>query len=164
MGELGKLARQLTLQEADVLAAAMPARALTAGATLIRAGDFNDTLFFVTRGELLVSLPFERGPVFVGARPAGSWVGEVTLLEPGPASATVTASEDSEVRALSAATLGALMTSDPQLVARVVRALSEDLAHRIRSAGVVLEQAPAKTSPGFFRSVFGRLFGGGDAS
>lgn len=162
MGELGKLARHLTLQEAEVLAAAMPSRTLTAGTTLLHAGEFNDTLYFVTRGELLLSLPFERGPIFVGTRAAGTWVGEVTLLEPGPASATVTAAEECEVRALSAATLGALMTTNPQLVALTVRALSDDLAHRVRTAGVVLDHPPAKTSPGFFKSVFGRLFG--DAS
>ena len=49
------------------------------------------------------------------------------------------------------------------LVAHLVRALSEDLAQRIRTAGVVLDQAPAKPPPGMLKGVFGRLFGGGEA-
>lgn len=161
MPDLGRLARHLSLQETEELAASMPLRTLPANTPLITAGEFNDTLYFVKHGELLVSLPFEKGPLFVGTRAAGTWVGELTLLDPGPATATVIAAEDSEVLALSAATLAALTQSHPTVVAHLVRAMSEELAHRMRSAGVVLDETPAKTSPGFFKSVFGRLFGAG---
>lgn len=161
MSTLGALARHLTPQEESALLEHMTARTVPANATLIVAGEPNDSLYFVERGELLVSLPFEKGPVFVGARGRGSWVGEVTLLDPGPASATVTAAEDSDVRVLSAATLGTLTQSHPNVVSHLVRAISEDLAHRIRAAGVVLDDAPAKAPPGFFKGVFKKLFGGG---
>lgn len=161
MSTLGALARHLTAHEEAALLEHMTARAVPANSTLIVAGEPNDSLFFVERGELLVSLPFEKSPVFVGARGAGAWVGEVTLLEPGPASATVTAAVDSSVRVLSAATLGALTQTHPTLVSHLVRALSEDLAHRIRAAGVVLDDAPARAPAGFFTGVFKKLFGGG---
>ena len=160
MTDLGKLARHLTLQETDVLVAAMRGQTLAANETLITAGEHNDSLFFVKHGELLVSLPFAKGPLFVGSRPVGTWVGEVTLLDPGPASATVTASEQSEVLVLSATTLAVLTRSNPNVVAHLVRAISEDLAWRVRSAGVVLDEAPPKAPPGFSKSVLGRLFGG----
>ena len=159
MSDLGKLSRHLTLQETELLRSSMPARQLAPNATLITAGEHNESLFFVMHGELLVSLPFPSGPLFVGSRPAGTWVGEVTLLDPGPASATVSASEGTEVRELSGSTLAALTASNPSLVAHLVRALSEDLARRVRSAGVVLDEAPPKAPPGFFKSVLGRLFG-----
>jgi CRP-like cAMP-binding protein len=137
----------------------MQVRAVPANGTLLTVGEHNDTLFFVTDGEFLVSLPFTKGPLFVGSRARGTWLGELTLLKPGPATATVTAAEDSEVLALSAATLGELTTTHPSIVAHLVRALSEDLAQRVRTAGVVLDHAPAKPPPGFIKGVFGRLFG-----
>jgi CRP-like cAMP-binding protein len=144
-----------------VVASHMTARTLAANTPLLTAGDFNDALFFVKHGELLVSLPFERSPLFVGARPAGTWVGEVTLLEPGPATANVIASQDTEVLELSAASLATLTRTHPAVVAHLVRALSEDLARRMRSASVVLEDMPSRPPPGFFKGVLGRLFGGG---
>lgn len=147
-----------------MLAAAMSSRTLTAGAPLLSAGQPNDALFFLVRGELLVSLPFESGAMFVGTRAPGSWVGEVSLLEPGPATATVSAAQDSELLVLSSGALAALTESHPELVGRLVRALSEDLAHRVRSAAVVLEAAPPKAPPGFFRGLFGKLFGDRSAS
>jgi CRP-like cAMP-binding protein len=164
VGELGTLTRHLSPEEITVLRSSMSTRAVPANTTLITAGEHNDTLFFVTQGEFLVALPFEKGPLFVGTRAQHSWVGEVTLLDPGPASATVTAARDSEVLALSAATLAELTRSHPALVAHLVRALSEDLAHRVRTAGVVLDEAPQRPAPGFFKGVFGRLFGGGSVS
>jgi CRP-like cAMP-binding protein len=160
MSTLGELARHLNAQEEAALLAHMTTRSVPANTTLIVAGEPNDSLFFVERGELLVSLPFDKGPVFVGARGRGSWVGEVTLLDPGPASATVTTAEDTVLRVLSASTLGALTGSHPTVVSHLVRAISEDLAHRIRAAGVVLDDAPTQAPPGFFKGVFKKLFGG----
>lgn len=163
-GALGKLARHLSSEEEEVLRSRMQVRAVPANATLISIGDPNDTLFFVTDGEFLVSLPFTKGsPLFVGSRAKGSWLGELTLLRPGPATATVTAAHDSEVLMLSAGTLAELTTSHPSLVAHLVRALSEDLAQRVRTAGVVLDQAPSKPPPGVIKGVFGRLFGASEA-
>lgn len=161
---LGNLARHLSAEETAVLRSKMETRRISANGTLLTAGEFNDTLFFVTEGEFLVSLPFTRGPMFVGSRAQGAWLGELTLLKPGPATATVTAAHDSAVLALSAQTLAELTTSHPSLVAHLVRAISEDLAHRVRAAGAVLDHAPTKAPAGFFKGVFGRLFGGSTQS
>lgn len=149
----------LTSDDLAELAHTLPRRTVLANEVLLTAGQFNDTLYFVTKGELQVTLPFERGALVVGSRGAGTWVGEVTVLEPGPASATVTAALETEVQALSASTLLAMTHTHPALAGRLVRALSEDLAYRVRTASVVLDDAPRAPPPGFFQRVFGGLFG-----
>jgi len=159
MAQLGSLGESLSAAELEVLAAAMTRRRVPAGTTLLGAGQPNDTLFFIESGELLISLPFETGPLFLGTRSAGSWVGEISLLTPGPATATVTASQDSELLGLTAEAMSRLTTSHPALVRQFVRALARDLAYRVRTAAVVLESGPARPAPGFLQGVFGRLFG-----
>lgn len=155
----GTLTDALTPAQRHTLEGVMPERRLLPNDALLTAGDPNDTLFVVTRGLLTISLPMSQGALVVGTRGPGSWVGEVTLLEPGAATATVTASEETWVRSLSAQALAGLLTTDPELASRLIRTLSEELARRIRGAAVVLEQPPAERT-GFLKSVFGRLLGG----
>lgn len=159
MQKLGRLGRHLDIGELAVLHATMERRHITAGTVLLTAGQPNDSLFFVVKGELLVSLPFETGPLFVGTRASDSWVGEVSLLTLGVATANVTAARDSELLAISAAGLAELTDSHPTVVSHFVRAISEDLAHRLRTADVGLASAPPAAPAGFFRRVFGGLFG-----
>lgn len=137
----------------------MTQQQLSAGKVLIAAGQHNDTLYLVSSGELLISLPFSAGPLFLAARGAGSWVGEISLLTPGPATATVTAGQDTQLLSLNAAGLERLTEKEPALVGRFVRALAEDLAHRVRTAAVVLDAAPPRATSGVLERVFTRLFG-----
>ena len=44
MSDLGKLSRHLTLQETELLRSSMPARQLAPNATLITAGEHNESL------------------------------------------------------------------------------------------------------------------------
>lgn len=155
---MSRLFEGLTDSERATLSASMSRRTLAPNEAVITAGTPNDALFVVTRGALVVSLPFAQGAVVVGTRAVGTWVGEVTLLEPGNATATVTAAEETEVSSLSAVALAELEATHPIIVARVVRTLSLDLAHRVRAASVVLESPHVTTKTGFLQNVFGRLF------
>lgn len=154
---VGRLFDGLTQHGRAALLEAMQPRVLPSNEALLTAGEANDSLFVVTRGALVVSLPFAEGALVVGTRPVGTWVGEVTLLEPGSATATVIAAEPCEVLGLTAPGLAELETRAPEVVAHVVRVLSEDLAQRVRAANVVLEGPPPERT-GFLQNVFGRLF------
>jgi len=138
---------------------------LRAGDPLIRQGTLNDAVFFIERGELGISL----GPgddsndrVALGTRNEGHWVGEIGWLEPGPATAHVVATRDSVVYELRRDAWLQLSTLRPGIAAQLVRAVSEDLARRIRNAGVVLEgpTEPPRTGSSWARWLES-LFGGG---
>lgn len=134
---------------------------LDAGQTLLRFGQSSDRLFHLERGEVVITLPLGERTVSLGTRHAGSWVGEITWLEPGPVTATVIATRDSELLVLAREDLLALAREQPGLAARLLRAISEDLARRVRHAGVVLEgPAPATDEPGAMARLL-RLLGAG---
>jgi SulP family sulfate permease len=153
--------RYLTDDElALVLARARKLR-LEAGQPLLRLGQPGDRLYYLERGELAISLPLGGETVSLGTRHAGTWVGEITWLEPGPVTASAVATRDSQLLVLARVDLLALGREHPGLAARLVRAVSEDLARRVRHAGVVLESpGPAAQEPGAVGRLL-RLLGAG---
>ena len=70
----------------------MQSVAFKAGDTIIREGDEGDTAFFIVSGavEVLVG----KGARRVGTLPTGEVFGEMSLIEPGPRSATIVALTD----------------------------------------------------------------------
>lgn len=159
--QVPKIARYLSDAEARELLACTEPRKLAADEPLLSLGVANEHLYYVERGELLVSLPLPQRTLHLGARAAGSWVGEITFLEPGPATASVVASRETAVLALSRSSFLELGARRPDLAARFLRAVSEDLVRRIRNAGVVLE-APATTEarPSLWSQMVVKLFAG----
>jgi len=126
---------------------------------LLRRGQPTHALYFIERGELVVTLPVHGDEVVLGSRTAGDWVGEVTFLEPGPATADVRAATKTRILEFPRSALFALADVRPELASRLVRALSEDLARRVRNAGVVLEAPGAKPSPNRLTTWLRRVFG-----
>ena len=95
-----------------------------AGETLMTRGDVTDTLMLVTSGSVRVERP-GRSLVLE----AGSLVGEIEVLDPGPGRiATITAEEETRVIAITRAELMEALTEDP----RAAIALLEILAGRFR--------------------------------
>src|SRR3990172_847652 len=74
---------------------------IPAGTRIIGYGGACSTLYLVWSG--LLSASIEEGDIklVLGDIQPGEWVGEVTLIEPGPATASVTCVEDSYLLALS---------------------------------------------------------------
>ena len=154
-----KIARYLSDMETRELLAHMKKRKLAPNEELLTLGVANDEVYYVERGELLVSLPLPERTLHLGSRPAGSWVGEITFLETGPATATVQAARETVVIGLSRDSFMELGAKQPDVAARFLRAVSEDLVRRIRNAGVVLE-APmtTETRPSLWSQMVVKLF------
>lgn len=154
-----KIARYLTDAEAREVLACMERRKLAPDEPLLTLGAPNEHIYYVERGELVVSLPLAHRTLQLGSRAAGSWVGEVTFLEAGPATANVTAGRESMVMGLSRSRFLELGSRRPDVAARFLRAVSEDLVRRIRNAGVVLE-APITTEarPSLWSQMVVKLF------
>lgn len=131
---LDYLGAELSPAERGSLQARMPVRQLAAGSLLIDEGQLHDGLLVVESGLLEVAVDGE----VVGQVGPGGWVGEVALLDPGPASATVRALEDTVALCLMPETLGTLVLEEPRVARAVVRALSVSLARRLRASSTLV--------------------------
>ncbi|RME22139.1 MAG: cyclic nucleotide-binding domain-containing protein [Deltaproteobacteria bacterium] len=131
-----RIVADLTEDDADLLRERFVRRAIDAGQVLVREGDFADTLFLVERGKLQVTVggygesPFD---VEVDTMGAGAWIGEVALLDPGPATATVLAREPTVVHALSYVEFHRLTEQEPATARKLLRSLAVELAGRLRA-------------------------------
>jgi CRP/FNR family transcriptional regulator, cyclic AMP receptor protein len=95
------------------------------GATIMRAGEPGDAMYVILDGKVSVRPPGKRN-VAVGI---GGFVGELSLLDDGPRSATVVASEPSVTLCITRASFCKLMRTEPSMAL----AVSEELARRLRS-------------------------------
>lgn len=79
--------------------------------------------------------------VVLGHIGPGEWVGEITLIDPGPATASVTADSDSVVLALPHEAFAKLRASRPSAGGALLRSISLNLAERLRAhSGEVLQK------------------------
>ena len=124
------------VSDADVeaLLAALEERAFPVGSKLVRHGEHADTLFLLLDGRANVHVVAEGQDLLLGQAGPGAVVGEVGLIEPGPASATVEALEPTTTLALRRDRFLALSQSSPAAASALLRALSRELVERIRSA------------------------------
>jgi CRP-like cAMP-binding protein/SAM-dependent methyltransferase len=106
-------------------------RSIPAHAVLIDEGSIPDAVHFLLEGlvQVRVSGLEDLQPSTLGP---GELLGEMSFLEDGPASATVTAAEDSTVLALPRATLSDKLSADPAFASRIYRAFARIIAQRLR--------------------------------
>jgi CRP-like cAMP-binding protein len=99
------------------------------GAVLMRAGDAGDAMYVLLDGRATVRVP-RRGVIGLEM---GAFVGELSLLDDGPRTATVTA--DGPVIALTVgrAAFRKLLRSEPSIAV----AIAEELARRLRTARAI---------------------------
>jgi cGMP-dependent protein kinase 2 len=117
-----------------VLAAAEPME-IKPGQCIIEEGDDSYDVFVIRRGSMVVEREIAGKPVFLSYIPAGSFVGEMSLIEGGRRTASVRAAIRSEVIKLDGDLFRRLMRSYPALVQK----LRNDMASR-RSLNQFIEQ------------------------
>ena len=103
------------------------AHSVAAGSALIREGQEADHLFIIISGELSV----QKGTLELARLGSGEVVGEMSMLDSRPPSATVIAREDALVFAVPHRNLRAKLTQDTGFGARFYRALCVFLANRL---------------------------------
>lgn len=112
-----------------------------AGTPIIVCGGTVSTFYLVWRGLLAASIEEGAARLALGAIGPGQWVGEVSLIDPGPTNTSVTSIEDSDLLALSHEKFNALRISHPPVAAALLRALCLNINERLRPAGErVIEQ------------------------
>lgn len=121
---------QLTDSDADWLGANGVRRDLPAGTELIAQGSRIEAIYFVLEGDLAVVSP--RGAVIARVG-IGDVLGEMSLIDSQPTSASVRATRDSRLLAIPRSVLAEKLAGDDSFAARFYRALALFLADRMRN-------------------------------
>ncbi len=151
-----------------VLLGSLEAESHAVGDVIIQDGEEQDCLIFLDEGVLSIAVKTPGGLVDVDQVQEGGVVGEVSILDPGPATATVTVVAPAKLRRLRANALDALWKEHPAVASALVQGLSRVLAERIRAIDEALNAAAEdpeslpRGAPGL-RQLFRKLFGMEDA-
>lgn len=98
---------------------------IRAGKTIIEEGAESYDIFVIRQGSMVVEKTIGGKPVFLSYLPAGSYVGEMALVDGGRRTATVRAAIKSEVIKLSGDAFRALLQRKPELLARFKQDMSK---------------------------------------
>jgi CRP/FNR family cyclic AMP-dependent transcriptional regulator len=110
--------------------------AFKAGDVIIHEGDEGDTAFFIVSGAVHVAVG-RTNPKIVGRLQTGEVFGEMSLIEPGPRSATVTACCETECLAASYQDFIAAIEENPERAVGFMKTL----VRRLRKMNELLESA-----------------------
>jgi thioredoxin reductase/CRP-like cAMP-binding protein/Fe-S-cluster-containing hydrogenase component 2 len=110
---------------AELLASA-EIQEIRAGQAIINEGEEGFDVFAIRQGSMVVEKAIGGKPVFLSYLPAGSYVGEMALIDGGRRTATVRAAIKSEVIKLNGDAFKRLLAAKPDLAAR----FKQDMAAR----------------------------------
>jgi CRP-like cAMP-binding protein/Fe-S-cluster-containing hydrogenase component 2/thioredoxin reductase len=111
----------------DVVAAAK-VETVKAGQALIKEGEMGDDMFIVRSGSMIVEKSIGGRPVFLSYVPAGSYVGEMGVIDGTPRSATVRAAVKADVIRIPGEAFRPLLAAKPGLTMK----LREEMANRTK--------------------------------
>lgn len=133
----------LSVDEARCVVAHMQVVSHAKGATLLREGDGSDTreMLLLLDGEVSVDagLGGQAGGITIASLGPGSLLGEVALLDGRPRSAQCTALSPVRAAVLSRQSLQTLLENHPRVAAKLMIALSQHIAERLRGMGQQLQ-------------------------
>jgi len=132
MPSLTPLLANFSAQELQQLATFGDSRTYQADDVVIRQGDDNDHLYLVLKGRLEVFQDIEGPDLSVAILEAGDSLGEVSVFDPGPASALVKAVVESEVWLITRDSLDNLFAANPKVAYRLVSRIATCLSKRLR--------------------------------
>ncbi len=113
-------------------------REVQAGQYVATDGEYSDSLFLVADGKLVSQITSDKETIRLGSIKKGDCFGEVNILDPGPSTSSVIATEDSTVLALSHDALRKLDKTHPEMTGNILRMLSIIMIDRCRFADKLL--------------------------
>jgi CRP-like cAMP-binding protein len=132
MPSLTPLLANFNANELTLLSSFGDSRSYQPGDVVIRQGDENDYLYLVLKGKLEVLQEVDDVDQVVAELEAGDSLGEVSIFDPGPASATVRAGSDSEVWLITRESLERLHSANPKVAYRLLTRITTCLSKRMR--------------------------------
>lgn len=134
---------QLSEKEALTVVGFMRPREFNAGTTIIRQGEAADTGFMVLvlSGDITVEtlMASRANPATVTVLGPGSLIGEMALVDGGARSASCTASSHVCCAVLTRKALEALTDEQPTIAAKLMTAVAQRLAERLRESSHKLQ-------------------------
>lgn len=134
-----RVAAGLTAKDLETLVNAFEVQETVAGEALIAENTAADALFLVWDGELDVAVATPAGESAVGRVGPGSFLGEVSLLDPGPATATVTSEQGCTALRLSRSRFEDLCINHPNIGCALLGEICRTLAARLRTGVELLD-------------------------
>jgi cGMP-dependent protein kinase 2 len=116
----------LTREDVQELLETAETKTVKAGEAIIKEGEDGYDVFVIRSGSMVVQKDIGGKPVFLSYVPAGSYVGEMALIDGGRRTATVKAAVKSEVIRLDGDAFRRLMQAKPELY----RKAQSDMAAR----------------------------------
>lgn len=142
MSEAGELLKGIDifseLSEAELsdLYALMNRRNLKEDEVLFREGDDGDEMFVVVDGSIEIDVALNDGKkVVIAVISAGDFLGEMSIVEQLPRSATCTAKRDSTLLSLSAKELLKMMDKKSSMAVKVLHRMAVIAAQRLQKTG-----------------------------
>jgi len=135
-----QLVKHSSAQDVEALLACLKETQLEPGTALVLDGAIISSLYFVWDGELCCSIENGDEKVEIGRIGPGQYVGEVSLLDPGPATASVVAESPTTVYELSREDFDKLGQAHPLIRSKLIRAMVAQLIERLRSSDQLLFQ------------------------
>lgn len=134
---------QLSEAEAMAVVSFMRPRRFKTGATILRQGDAADTgyMALVLEGDVTVEniTASRSSPVTLSVLGPGSLLGEMSLVDGEARSASCTASTDVHCAVLTRDALEVLMAEQPAIGAKLMTAVAQRLAERLRESSHKLQ-------------------------
>lgn len=124
---------QLTSEELDILCKHVYYQQAAVGTILCKEGNQGDSLFYIVDGVIEIRKESIDGRQTVLARfNKGASVGEMSLIENSPRSATATVIKDAELLILTTDNFERLLKSSPQVGIKILRNIAKSLSMRLR--------------------------------
>jgi CRP-like cAMP-binding protein len=152
---------------------ALVVQSVPAETRMITHGEWNDRLYLIVDGEVGIHITCTDTTLQLGSRAKGSWIGELGLIEPGPASATVDATTDVVAWVLTHDAYQGMQQDSPGAAAALTELVCKDIAERFRQSDVLTfrreedrvvlgipPEAPEETLLGHLKSLLGLATGG----
>jgi CRP-like cAMP-binding protein len=122
------------------------------GAELITEGEVQDRFYVVVSGKLAISAVVAGKEVPLSTAEAGECLGEVSLLEPGPASASVKAIEESMLWSMNLDDLRTYLSEHAGGGGALLMGMAQCLSQRIRQTNHLINHHHALLVDNFPRS------------
>lgn len=132
MPSLTPLLANFKANELTLLSSFGDSRSYQKDDVVITQGDENDHLYLVLKGKLEVLQEVDGEDRVVAMLEAGDSLGEVSIFDPGPASATVRAGSETEVWLITRDSLDALHAANPKVAYRLLSRITTCLSKRLR--------------------------------
>ncbi len=128
---------ELPQADLDWLAEQARPMEVAAGSLLMEEGDRGDSMYVVLDGEFEIIKRSDRSDIVIAVREPGEFIGEMSLLDHAPRSATVRALRDSRVLMVHADAFHQLVSSSPSAALTILHTVSA----RLRQNEALLRQS-----------------------